>query len=328
MGNELILAGLVGFCLCVGVLATRMSMARRQMQQVRNRLEKWQQELDNSPSIVSSQTREKGTPTSLLKIRKAPVVRNKVVLGISDRLQRMCSLSGWNIEPKTIIYAVASLFSLPILIAIAFDLNLLIAGITGLVISAIPLLLVFFRVQSVKRKFVRQLPEAIDLMVSVLRTGHSVPQAVKTVSSELPTPSGPEFKLILQKMNLGQPLSEAMLTSCDKYQSYELDLIRRAISIQSEIGGSLADLLEKTNTTLKQRIKLEQHVKVLTSQSRMTAIIVGMLPFFMAFVLNLINPGYMEPLFTTNFGNILLVVALILQVIGVTVMRKMSAVKV
>lgn len=104
--------------------------------------------------------------------------------------------------------------------------------------------------------------------------------------------------------------------------------MRRAIAIQAEVGGSLAELLDKTNSTLRQRLKLVRQVNILTTQSRLTALVVGLLPVFMAIGMNVINPDYLRPLMDTNLGRTLLIVGIVLQLFGIFVMKKMSTVKV
>lgn len=185
-----------------------------------------------------------------------------------------------------------------------------------------------FKRAKLKRQFTEQLPDAIDMMISVLRSGHSVPQAVRIVGAEMANPCGAEFSEVLQRMNLGQPLAEALAYSVDKFDSYELDLIRRAVAIQAEVGGSLAELLGRTNQSLRQRIKLVRHVRVLTAQSRLTAIIVGVMPFILAVALEFLNPGYLRPLFETEQGKLFIFVAIILQFTGLMLMRKLSTVKI
>src|SRR5208283_3769961 len=114
------------------------------------------------------------------------------------------------------------------------------------------------------------------------------------VSNEAPNPCGQEFDAIFHRMNLGQPLSEALAISARSFHSYELELMQKAIAIQAEVGGSLAELLEKTNATLRQRLKLSRQLKVITSQSRLSAQIVGVLPVVLAIGLNILSPGYLQ----------------------------------
>jgi len=247
---------------------------------------------------------------------------------LAKKIENLIAQSGAQISAASFIFATGLLLLVPVSIAMVFQLDPLIAGLIGLILSMVPLIYILTKRAALRKKFTEQLPDAIDLMISVLRSGHSIPQAVKTVSEELPSPCGAEFAEVMQRMNLGQPLSEALVYTCDKFRSFELDLMRRAIAIQFEVGGSLAELLDKTNITLRQRLKLVRQVTVLTAQSRLTALVVGLLPIFMAIGMQTINPGYLQPLVETNFGKTLLVVAIVLQIVGIFVMKKMSTVKV
>ncbi|MDP3507880.1 MAG: type II secretion system F family protein [Candidatus Melainabacteria bacterium] len=216
----------------------------------------------------------------------------------------------------------------PGLIAYIFAVPELICLALSLVCCSLPLIYIAILAARKRTKFIEQLPDAIDLMVSVLRTGHSVPQAVRSVGKESAQPLGEEFSQILQRINLGQPFSEALTSTVAKYKSDELDLIRRAITIQAEVGGSLAELLEKTNLTLRQRLKLKRQVRVLTSQSRLTGIIVGLLPLMLGTALEFLSPGYLEPLFTSDLGRMLLVLAVVLECVGIVLINKMTEVKI
>lgn len=247
---------------------------------------------------------------------------------LAKKIEKLIVQSGVQMSAATFIFATVLLLLAPSTLAMVFQFDILISILAGVILSVIPLSYVLAKRTALRKKFTEQLPDAIDLMISVLRSGHSIPQAVKTVSEEIPTPCGTEFAEVMQRMNLGQPLSEALVYTCDKFRSFELDLMRRAIAIQAEVGGSLAELLDKTNSTLRQRLKLVRQVRILTTQSRLTALVVGLLPIFMAVGMQVINPNYLEPLVSSNFGRTLLIVAIVLQVFGIFVMKKMSTVKV
>ncbi|MBI2811835.1 MAG: type II secretion system F family protein [Candidatus Melainabacteria bacterium] len=281
--------------------------------------------------FIEPQVAADDIPATLLKNNRAfsdSLLSSLGSFSLAKKIENLVFQSGVQISPASLIFASGLLFLLPVSIAMLFQFDPLIAAVVGLVLSAVPLIYILSKRAALRKKFTEQLPDAIDLMISVLRSGHSIPQAIKTVSEELPAPCGTEFAQVLQRMNLGQPLSEALVYTCDKFRSFELDLMRRAIAIQAEVGGSLAELLDKTNITLRQRIKLVRQVTVLTAQSRLTALVVGLLPVFMAIGMQTINPGYLSPLVETNFGKTLLIVAIVLQVTGLFVMKKMSTVKV
>jgi len=217
---------------------------------------------------------------------------------------------------------------LPALIAYICALDWLVCFALALVASILPLGALSIVASRRRTKFIEQLPDAIDLMVSVLRSGHSISQAVRSVGKESAQPLGQEFAQVLQRINLGQPFGEALNNTVAKYRSDELDLIRRAITIQAEVGGSLAELLDKTNLTLRQRLKLKRQVKVLTSQSKLTGIIVALLPILLACALEFLSPGYLEPLVTNELGRMLLALAVVLELVGIFLINKMTEVKI
>lgn len=239
----------------------------------------------------------------------------------------LVEMSGIKIAAADLLYGSGAAAIAALIIGVIFDAPLALTLVASLAVPTLPYLYLLFLRAKLRTKFQEQLPDGIDLMISVLKSGHSVPQSVRSVSREMANPLGHEFALVLQRMNLGQPLSEALLSSTQKYGSSELDLISRAVSIQAEVGGSLSELLEKTNNTLRQRLKLKRQVRVLTSQSRLTGIIVGMLPIVLAVALECLSPGYLAPLFETDNGKGLLALAIFLQALGIFLMKKMTEVK-
>ncbi len=220
------------------------------------------------------------------------------------------------------------LLVVPPVLAYITSLYIVFGLIGGCLLASAPLLVIMSKAESRRSKFCDQLPDAIDLLVAVLRSGHSVSQAVRAVSLEVPKPCGEEFEAILHRMNLGQPLADSLVLSARRFQSYELDLLRRAVAIQSEVGGSLAELLEKTNSTLRQRLKLVRQLKVITAPSRLSANIIGLLPVVLGVGLNFISPGYLGILTGDRLGQLMLVGVVILEVVGIMVMRRMSTMKV
>jgi len=216
----------------------------------------------------------------------------------------------------------------PAALAMLLGFSVVSGVLAGVLLLSVLLIVLKTRADLRRTRFCEQLPDAIDLMVAVLRSGHSVPQAIRAVAQEVPNPCGQEFALIFQRMNLGQPLPDALVLSSRRFRSYELDLMQRAVSIQVDVGGSLADLLEKTNMTLRQRLKLARQLKVITSQSRLSALIVGMLPIVLAVALNFMNPGYLQLLVQDKIGQLLLCLAVILELAGVFILRRMSTMKV
>lgn len=301
-----------------GILIAKVNKSKRQRKLLTERLDlAFSEKSEQSQSVTVRKEKESEDSSDFFNSNwiKKHIKSFSDVAGIENGYEKFLRIS-------------IVLFFLPLILAVAFEVHLIYGLVAGILLVLAPYIGLLVKVKRIQQKFITQLPEAIDLMVSVLKTGHSIPRAIQTVSEEVPSPLGSEFKEVHQRLNLGQPLSQALTLSVSKFDSYELDLIRRAVSIQSEVGGSLAELLDKTNSTLKQRLKLARQVKVLTSQSKLTAIIVGLLPIILGLALNFLNPGYLDPLFNKEIGQLLLMFAVGLEIVGIFVMRKLSYIKV
>ncbi len=251
-----------------------------------------------------------------------------ILMRLNAWFNNRLALAGFSARGRAFLSLSLLLMLLPPAAAFALDCYVEASLAVGVAAATLPFVWVVWAGNARRIRFCEQLPDAMDLMVSVLRSGHSVSQAVKAVAEEMPDPVGAEFAQVVQRMNLGQPLSEALSYTCARFRSFELDLIRRAVTVQAEVGGSLAELLDKTNQTLRARLKLVRQVRVLTAQSRLTALIVGLLPLVLGMALNAMSPGYLQPLFSTETGKMLLMLAVGLEVIGLFVMRRLSTVRV
>jgi tight adherence protein B len=307
-----------------GIVATWLWAKRRERGTIAARLERFvdQSAAPTAESHPVTLLRSQGWSSSEFVGRLLPNLPHL------SSLETTMAEAGFEQDRPFILLLLPALFILPPLLAFAFGLNILLGLIAGLILCVIPLVVVKTKAERRRTKFCEQLPDAIDLMVAVLRSGHSVPQAVKAVALEIPSPCGQEFETVLQRINLGQPLSNALFLSSKRFRSYELDLMRRAVSIQSEVGGSLADILDKTNYTLRQRLKMARQLRVITAQSRLSAWIVGLLPIVLAIILNIMSPGYLQILFNDPIGRVLALASLFLEGIGIVIMRRMSTMKV
>jgi len=145
--------------------------------------------------------------------------------------------------------------------------------------------------------FENQLPDTLGLWVNALRSGYSVLQAMEAISRDAPEPTKTEFKRVVQEVQLGIDMQDALAHLLERVESDDLDLVVTAVNIQREVGGNLSEILEVISNTIRERIKLKGEIRVLTSQGRITGYIISFLPIGLAFFLNGINPGYMGGLF-------------------------------
>jgi tight adherence protein B len=175
--------------------------------------------------------------------------------------------------------------------------------------------------------FLKELPDALDLMVSSLRAGHSMVGALGMVANDAKEPIRREFRLCFEEQNFGVDLREAMANLLLRMPLPELRIIVTAILIQKESGGNLAEALEKTSSLIRERFKLRDQIKVHTAQSRFTAAILTGLPFALGTILYFQNPTYMNLLFSRPLGHKMMAVGALLNLLGLLVIRKIIKVR-
>ena len=143
------------------------------------------------------------------------------------------------------------------------------------------------------RAFQDQLPDTLSLWVNALRSGYSVLQSMEAISKEAPEPTATEFKRVVQEVQLGIPMEDALEHLLNRVPNDNMDLVNTAVNIQREVGGNLAEILESIGHTIRDRVKLEGEIRVLTSQGRITGWIISLLPIALTIFLYFVSPGYM-----------------------------------
>jgi tight adherence protein B len=152
-------------------------------------------------------------------------------------------------------------------------------------------------------KFVTQLAEFLVLITNSLRSGQTFLQGVDIASRESPNPIGMEFRLLLKETNLGVPVETAFANMLLRVPSEDLKIVMSAFSIQRNVGGNLADIMDQVAAMIRQRIQIQGQIKVLTTQGKLSGAIVGLLPFALGGIITLINYDYMKKLWTPWWDN-------------------------
>jgi len=178
------------------------------------------------------------------------------------------------------------------------------------------------------RRFSTLLPEAMDLISRALRAGHSLTAAIDLVGQEIADPVGKEFRRVSEEQNLGLPLRDALLNLADRVPIPDVRFLVAAMLIQRETGGNLVEVLDKTTSLLRDRIRLEGEVRIHTAQGRLTGWILCLMPIFMFFALTAINPNYTSPLLNEPLGRRLLITGAVFMLFGILVIRRIVQIKV
>ncbi len=166
------------------------------------------------------------------------------------------------------------------------------------------------------------------MAASALRSGLSLPQALDLVTREMPAPIGQEFALALKEQRVGKTLEEALDAMADRLPSLDLALVVNAVLVLRETGGNLSETFDTIVHTISERDKVRGKIKTLTAQGVAQGIILTGMPFVLAWVLHLLNPDYMRPLFTTLAGWVLLFFMGLMLLVGGLMIRKIVSIDV
>lgn len=192
----------------------------------------------------------------------------------------------------------------------------------GMLSFFLPTLVVKQKIKRKKKQLNVQLPPVLTLMANSMRSGYSYMQAMDLVAREVPDPLGGEFMLVLKEMNLGITMEEAFSNMVKRVNMEDLDLVVTAFLIQRQVGGNLVELLDNISETLRGRITMRGRIKTLTAQGKMSGVILCLLPVFLGIVIYLFNGEYIIPFFSHPAGQVMIGLAVGLQVIGIWWMRK------
>ena len=198
----------------------------------------------------------------------------------------------------------------------------------ALAAGAAPFVHVLYKRKRRLNAFLEHLPDALELMSRALSAGHAFAESLHMVASEMPEPIATEFRKTYEEQNLGLSLKLALENLTDRVPLLDLRLCVTAILIQRETGGNLAEILEKVSYTIRERFRILEDLKTLTTSSRMSAWILCGLPIFVALAVTFLNPDYMSVLWKDERGHNLIIAALGMQVTGMLIVRKILRIKI
>lgn len=172
-----------------------------------------------------------------------------------------------------------------------------------------------------------QLPDAIDLIARAVRAGHPLSAGLRMASEEVPEPLASEFRITFEEQRFGLPFEEALLGLGDRVEVVDVRILITAILVQREVGGNLSEILETIAETMRARFTLKRQVRVYTAQGRMSGYTLAALPILVGLLISVINPEYMQTLYLEPLGQVLLVSAGVLQIIGFLWIRRIVDVR-
>jgi tight adherence protein B len=206
--------------------------------------------------------------------------------------------------------------------------NIIFAVGLAVIAGALPLIQVAIKRRRRLNKFNAQLPDTLDLLSRSLSVGHAFSESLNQVASEMPDPISTEFRIAFEEQKLGLSTKIALDRLADRVPIPDLRLCVTAMHIQRETGGNLAEILERVAQTIRERFRLMEDFRTMTTSARGSAWVLCGLPFGLVFVLTAINPDYMAVLIHDPRGHAVIAVAIVLQIIGMLLIKKILAIKV
>jgi tight adherence protein B len=202
--------------------------------------------------------------------------------------------------------------------------NLLIA----ISIALLPILYIYQKKRERVDHFEEQLPEVLDMLARSLRAGHAFTGGLQMISQEFEDPAGTEFRKTLEEINFGVPHEDALKNLATRMPSDDLKLFVISVIIQRESGGNLSEILENIGKLIRERFVLRGHVKTLSAEARLSAVVLTGLPFLVGSFIYLTNPEYLSLLFTDSIGHFMMIAGGIMLTIGIIVMKRMAIIKI
>jgi len=207
-------------------------------------------------------------------------------------------------------------------------LGLLAIGVAMAVGFMLPKLYLNFRKKRRLQKLSDQLPEMLSMLANALKSGFGLLQSMDLVARELSHPIATDIRRMLQEVNVGSRTEDALQNMARRSGNADLDIVITAMLIQQSTGGNLAEILENVGHTMRERIRIRGEIKTLTTQQVMTGFIIGGLPVFLGVVITMLNPDYMSLLYTRLAGQAMLAGAVVMELFGIFLIKRILAIEV
>ncbi len=242
------------------------------------------------------------------------------------RLSDLIAQSGLELHLSKFMLILSGVFTVATMVTWT-RLNLGLSLVVGAVAALFPILYLRFKRGRRLKAFNQQLPYVLDILKSGLESGHTLLRGLQLAAENAPEPLASELGLVVEQVQFGLTLPQALEDLMRRVPEEGVWFLAAAVRIQAEVGSSLAEVLLHVNELLRSAQRLQQQIRSLTAQSRLSAIVVTLLPFGVLGFFALLNPDYPKTLFVDPTGQHMLEAALVLDAIAAVLMRKISQVE-
>jgi tight adherence protein B len=251
-----------------------------------------------------------------------------IKLEITDRIKRMIDQADSQITVMKLVLFSLTAGVMAFLAVSMISTSYPLMGLIGIIATVLPVGHIAMKRKKRLKKFLKLLPDALDLMSRGLSAGHAFTESLHMVATEMPEPIATEFRKTYEEQNLGLSLKLALENFVQRMPLLDLRMCVTAILIQRETGGNLSELLEKVAYTIRERFRIMEDLKTLTLSSRYSAWLLCALPIGLAVYMTAMNPEYMAVMWRDPRGHRLLVVAATMQILGMLMVQKIMKIKI
>jgi tight adherence protein B len=245
-----------------------------------------------------------------------------------SRLAKLVEQSGCRTNASAVVIMTLAVAGASGLVAAVVARHWFVLPIAAVIGGAIPISYIKFRRSRRMKAFEELFPEALDMLSRAIRAGHAFQSALGMVADEVKAPVGPEFKLTFERQNYGLPLREALDQLAERVPILDVRFFVTAVLIQRDTGGNLSEILDTLARVVRERFNIHRQIRTHTAHGRFTALVLLSMPPLLGLVMLFINPEHMNLLFHEKVGQMLLMVAIVMQAVGFFWIRKVIRIEV
>ena len=276
-----------------------------------------------------------GAPAQASVIQQEQVSKNRLAQlvvdkwGLAPKLRALLEQAGLNWAPARFVHLTLVCFLAGFAVGWVFIPVTKVAALgTGLVAAAAPFTYVYLKRKGRLRRFEAIFPDALEFVSRSMRAGHAFSVSLEMIHREFQEPVAGEFRRTFEEHNLGLPIEIALQKLAVRVPSLDVHFFVSAVLLQKRTGGNLAEILDKLAYVIRERFKLRGRIRAVSAHGRMTATALSCIPIAVAILMFYTNPDYVKFFFTDDTGNIMMGVAVALQVLGYLIMKKIVNIEV
>jgi tight adherence protein B len=282
-------------------------------------------------NVASGTQADEGTATVLLdQIYENPIDVLAKRIALTKRIGQMIQQAGLQWTPSRFLLATVFAAVVGGVIGFTFQPLGLIFSILlpAALLGMMPYWYLAFKRNRRLAEIEQQLPEALDFLARSMKAGHAFSISLEMLGAESPDPLGKEFRVLFNEQNLGAPMEVALANLLDRVPLLDVRMFVSSVNLQKQTGGNLSEILIRLAHVIRERFRLRGQVKAASAHGRLTALVLVILPIFLMFALLVVAPGYLQGMAKDPDGKYMIIGAIVAQIVGYFVMRRIVDIKV